>query len=82
MINTATAPSRIKILPVSYTHLDVYKRQFIQSPIRVAGTYALLGVLGIQAVSVGVGIGWAVMSVYELWSYRGWKRRTAGQSEG
>ena len=55
---------------------------FIQIPIRVAGTYALLGVLGIQAVSVGVGIGWAVMSVYELWSYRGWKRRTAGQSEG
>ena len=55
---------------------------FIQIPIRVAGTYALLGVLGIQAVSVGVGIGWAVMSVYELWSYRGWKRRTAGQCEG
>lgn len=47
---------------------------FIQIPIRVAVSYALLGNFGLRAVSLGVGVGWIFMAVYEIASYRKWRR--------
>ena len=44
----------------------------LQIPIRVAVTYLLLAVLGLQAVAVGTAIGWICMAVFQYFCYRKW----------
>lgn len=42
----------------------------VQIPVRVGLAYLLLSHLGMQAVALGIGVGWICMALYEFWEYR------------
>ena len=43
---------------------------FVQIPVRVAVSYALFSLLGIQAVAVGTALGWTCMAIFDAFMYR------------
>ena len=48
---------------------------FIQMSIRVVLSYTLIGLLGLKAIALATGLGWAAIVVYQILTYRKMKKR-------